>query len=115
MTHAQEIEKVRRQIFAIEAAQQLRDIERPLELHRAEQKRRADAATDRRIYDKIIADQRKMKLPDDDTQLADDDDRLADAIFAASGGTGADTSGQEVGGTDAALAESLFIASGGRA
>ena len=128
LTHAQEIESVRRQIFANEAEQRRLAIERPLKLHRAklkaEQKRIADADIDRKIYNKIIDDRHSMKLPGDSTTGGtdaemDEDTRLANELFLASGGGDGKAplpdyqNRDSQNDTDDALAQSLFEASGG--
>ncbi len=127
LTYAQEIEKVRRQIFANEAAQRRLAIERPLELHRAklkaDRKRIVDADMERKIYNKIIADRHAMVLPGDSTTGGtdaemDEDTRLANELFLASGGNSGkeplpDSQNDAADDDDDVLAQSLFEASGG--
>lgn len=128
LSHAQEIEKVRRQIFVNEAEQRRLAIERPLKIHRAmtamrEEQRRTDAVN-KKVYNKIIADHRSMVLPGDvaaggNVETLDADDMLANELFAISGGNSGreaipqTTDHKDTTTDDDALAEQLFQASGG--
>ncbi len=109
MEHAQQIEALRRKIFAHGDAIDRMILEKPLMLHKAERKRAAAADIDRKVYAKILSDRHAMTLPNDDTT---DDDLLAESIFRASCG-GEETKSMVNGDTaDDALAQMLFDASG---
>jgi hypothetical protein len=96
LSHTQEIESVRRQVFAHKAELRRMAIEWPLKFHRikaeARQERIREAEVSRKVMAKIIADRHAMKLPGDSTDAGpdtemDEDTRLANEIFEAAGGS----------------------------
>ena len=113
MEHSQEIESLRRRIFAHGDAINRMIIERPLMLHKAERKRIAEADIDKKVYAKILSDRRSMILPNDGAGATEtDDDRTAQMLFDVSCGGGQQVAPDDNGNTaDDKTAQMLFDAS----